>query len=118
MAHSQRLFCYAKVDSDEVESASDVQKAYMVLKPNWHSCKPKREPTLIVLGRKKLPDPEHHSRYWGFVAEASKDLTDAFKEHSYETKTRGERTVHPSRPMVGLHENHVLDLNVLTFVLG
>lgn len=73
----------------------------MVLKPYWHSCKPKREPTLIVLGRKKLPDPEHHSRYWGFVAEASKDLTDAFKEHSYETKTKGERTIHPSRPMVG-----------------
>ncbi|KAJ8659708.1 hypothetical protein O0I10_004690 [Lichtheimia ornata] len=101
-----------KVDSDEVESASDVQKVYMVLKPNWHSCKPKRQPTLIVLGRKKLPDPEHHSRYWGFVAEASKDLTDAFKEHSYETKTRGERTVHPSRPMgegvyeIATHNGH------------
>ncbi|KAG2221539.1 hypothetical protein INT45_004533 [Circinella minor] len=91
-----------KVDTEKVSDASDVQKVYMVLKPYWNSSQSKREPTLIVLGKKMLPDTQKHSRYWGFVAEASKNLDDvagAFKEQFYETKTKGERTIEPSRPM-------------------
>ncbi|KAI8141519.1 hypothetical protein BJV82DRAFT_518078 [Fennellomyces sp. T-0311] len=104
-----------KMDVDEVTSADDVQKAYMVLKPSWSSCDAKRKQTLIVLGRKKLPETKRHSRYWGFVAEASDDLDDltaAFQKHSYETKTKGERTVQPSRPMgegvyeIATHNGH------------
>lgn len=90
------------MDTEQVESPDDVQKVYMLLKPYWQSCE-SRKPTLIILGRKKLPEVQRHSRYWGYVAEASDNMDDiagAFKEHSYETKTRGERTVQAARPVV------------------
>ncbi|KAI9492803.1 hypothetical protein BDB00DRAFT_826494 [Zychaea mexicana] len=104
-----------KMDTEGVSNVDDVQKVYTVLKPYWSSCKPKRENTLIVLGKKKLPETQRHSRYWGFVAEASDNIDDvagAFKEHSYETKTRGERTVQPARPVgegvyeIATHNGH------------
>ncbi|KAG2187568.1 hypothetical protein INT44_005257 [Umbelopsis vinacea] len=108
------FFYRPKADSgDEVESEDDVQKLYMVLKPHWST--DKRKPTLIILGRKKLPEVDDHARYWGFVAAADDDvsqLTSAFKESTYETKTRGTRKVHAARPaaegvyMITAHNGH------------
>lgn len=86
-----------------MEGPDAVQRVYMVLKPYWQSCSEKRKPTLIILGRKALPHVQKHDRFWGFVAEVSDNMDDiasAFKEHSYETKTRGDRKVPPARPMV------------------
>ncbi|KAI9245123.1 hypothetical protein BDA99DRAFT_566028 [Phascolomyces articulosus] len=104
-----------KVDTEKVEDPNDVQRIYIVLKPSWNSTKPKRHPSLIILGRKALPDTQKHSRYWGFVAESSENmdaLADTFKEHSYETKTKGDRVIEPSRPMgegvyeIATHQGH------------
>ncbi|KAI8068418.1 hypothetical protein BC940DRAFT_237901 [Gongronella butleri] len=108
------FFYRPKVDTDEVQSADDVQRAYMLLKPYW-SAGVKRVPTLIILGSKKLPSPSPRSRHWGFVASASENMDEvvgAFKEHTYETKTRGERVVHSARPMgegvyaITTHQGH------------
>ncbi|KAJ2955664.1 hypothetical protein NQZ79_g8361 [Umbelopsis isabellina] len=85
---------------DSVDSIDDVQKFYMVLKPYWSS--EKRQPTLVILGSKKLPTVDQHARYWGFVGAADDDIakiTESFKESSYETKTRGTRKIHPARPV-------------------
>ncbi|KAI8384527.1 uncharacterized protein BYT42DRAFT_544418 [Radiomyces spectabilis] len=95
------FFYRPKVDADEVGSIDDVQKAYMILKPYWSS-DAKRSPTLIVLGKKKLPQVEQHARYWGFVGKTSSNIDDvvgALKESTYSTKTKGERTIQAARPM-------------------
>ncbi|KAH8555535.1 hypothetical protein BGW37DRAFT_139892 [Umbelopsis sp. PMI_123] len=108
------FFYRPKADSgDDVESEQDVQRLYMVLKPTWATVS--RKPTLVVLGRKKIPQAVEHSRYWGFVGAAEDDigkLTVAFKESSYETKTRGTRKIHAARPiaegvyMITTHNGH------------
>ncbi|KAG2179180.1 hypothetical protein INT43_002030 [Umbelopsis isabellina] len=95
------FFYRPKVDvEDSVESIDEVQKLYMVLKPYWST--EKRQPTLVILGSKKLPTVDQHARYWGFVGAADDDIskiTEPFKESSYETKTRGTRKIQPARPV-------------------
>ena len=44
---------------------------------------------LLVIGRKKLPDPSKHSRpYWGYVEKASRNAED-FKGFLHEGKREG-----------------------------
>ncbi|CAM6093162.1 unnamed protein product [Calypogeia fissa] len=58
---------------------------------------------LIVIGRKRLPDPSKRSRpFWGFVELVSTDpddLKQALSSEEYETKTKGNRTRPGSRPV-------------------
>src|SRR5271165_4296805 len=85
-----------RVQHSEAHGAADVERLYIVLKP-WRSYKYR----LLIIGRKKLPDPEEHNRFWAFVWRVYHDraaLVEELGPKQYETKTRGERIVPPARP--------------------
>jgi len=85
-----------RVGSDEVHGLRDVERLYILLKP-WRD----HIYRLIIVGRKKLPDPEEHNRFWAFVWRVFRDrasLNAELGEKEYETKTRGVRRVPAVRP--------------------
>jgi hypothetical protein len=85
-----------RVEESKAEGLGDIQRFFMVLKPEGDAPFP-----LAVLGRKRLPDADSHERVWGFIDKVSKsgDAIEAgFKEQHYRTKTRGPRTVPAVRP--------------------
>jgi hypothetical protein len=85
-----------RVQEDDPEGVEDIQRFYMALKPEG-----KRTYRLMILGRKHLPDVPAHERVWGFVdmvRDSPKDLEEELQERTYQTKTRGERTVPAARP--------------------
>jgi hypothetical protein len=86
-----------RVGEDEAEGLGDIQRFFMVLKPQGGA--PFR---VAVLGRKRLPETEGHERIWGFIDRIAKSggaiEAEEFEEHHYGTKTRGERTVGAARP--------------------
>jgi hypothetical protein len=51
-----------EVEKEEVHGPQDVQRVYILLKP-WRV----RLYRLIIIGRKKLPDPQEHDRFCAFV---------------------------------------------------
>jgi hypothetical protein len=78
------------VEHEEVHGPQDVQRLYIVLnivlKP-WRAGLYR----LIIIGRKKLPAPEEHNRFWAFVWRMFKhraELSEERGEQTYETKTR------------------------------
>ncbi|GAB4821208.1 hypothetical protein N2152v2_008254 [Parachlorella kessleri] len=90
-----------KVGLEEAGSVDDVQRFFMILRPT------RAEPVggavkarLAVIGKKRLPSVERKERFFGFI-EASADtveqLVEGLGERSYETKTRGTRTVGAAR---------------------
>ena len=84
-----------RIEADAVHGLRDVERLFILLKPA-------RRPLyrLIVVGRKKLPDPKEHNRFWAFVWRVFRDreaLNRELGEKVYETKTRGERHVAPVR---------------------
>jgi hypothetical protein len=84
------------VSHDEVHSWRDVSRLFILLKP-WEPCRYR----LLVIGRKRLPDPEEHNRFWAFVWRVFRDrdaLNAELGEEEYETKTRGVRKVPAVRP--------------------
>lgn len=92
------FFYRPKVEEEEPESLADVQRAFMVL-----SSDDEQKYRLIVIGRKKLPDPSEKGkgRYWGFVDNVTKepdDIREALSGWTRVTKTRGERAQPSSRP--------------------
>jgi hypothetical protein len=85
-----------RAGAEEAHGLKDVERFYIVLKP-WRS----REYRLIIVGRKRLPDPEEHNRFWAFVYRVFKDmkeLNEELGEQEYETKTHGVRNVAAVRP--------------------
>jgi hypothetical protein len=55
----------------------------------------------IIVGPKRLPDPERHERFWAFVAEVAEspdELRDDIERTAYETRTRGVRIQSEARP--------------------
>jgi hypothetical protein len=85
-----------RVGHDEAHSLRDVERFYILLKP-WR----RRIFRLIILGRKRLPDPEEHDRFWAFVWRVFRDpakLNEELGEQEYATKTRGMRKVASVRP--------------------
>jgi hypothetical protein len=69
---------------------SRVQRLYLLLEPERARCR------LLVIGRKKLPDPAEpgHSRFWGFVDTAGgarASTLDSLQGYTYATRTRGLR---------------------------
>jgi hypothetical protein len=87
-----------------------VQRLFILLKP-WS----KQLYRLLVVGHKKLPDPEEHDRFWAFVWRVFKDrdaLNAELGEKRYVTKTRGVHHVPPVRPVaegiyaIVRHGNH------------
>jgi hypothetical protein len=91
------VFLYRpRVGHDEAHGLEDVERFYMLLKP-WQ----RQVFRLILLGRKRLPDPEEHDRFWAFVWRVftnRKALNDELGEQEYATKTRGIRKVAAARP--------------------
>jgi hypothetical protein len=85
-----------RVGTDEVRSLKQVERFYILLKP-WRTHKYR----LIIVGRKRLPDPDDHDRFWAFVYRVFHDRNSLSKElgaQEYVTKTRGMRRVGPARP--------------------
>lgn len=85
-----------RVGRDEAHGLKDVERFYILLKP-WR----RQLYRLIILGRKRLPDPEHHDRSWAFVWRVFKDrkeLNEELGERQYATRTRGVRKLAPARP--------------------
>jgi len=90
------FFYRPRVDADKVDELSDVQRFFVVLKPDGD-----RRYRRIVIGRKRLPDPAEHERVWAFVAEVTDepdDLRDELESKVYETRTRRVRVQPPARP--------------------
>jgi hypothetical protein len=86
-----------EVDKDAVHGPEDVSRVYLVLKPSgtarWR---------LVIVGRKRLPDPAEHDRFWAFVWRVFTDraaLGEELAESTYETRTRGTRKLPSARPV-------------------
>lgn len=74
-----------RVDTEHVHGLKDVERFYILLKP-W---RPPRY-RLIIIGRKRLPDPKEHNRFWGFVWRVFKDRAELNQElgaQEYVTET-------------------------------
>ena len=85
-----------RVGTDEAHSLRDVERFYILLKP-WR----RHAYRLIIVGRKRLPDPGRHDRFWAFVYRVFSDrkaLNEELGERAYDTKTRGERKIGAVRP--------------------
>jgi hypothetical protein len=104
------FFYRPRVGVEEVRGAADVARLLFVLDPDGRS--PAR---LVVVGRKRLPDPARHERAWAFVdavAERPDALRDALLPRTYETRTRGVRVRPAARPAgegryaLATHERH------------
>jgi hypothetical protein len=90
------FFYRPRVDVEAVRSLDDVQRFFLVMKPDGIN-----RFRRIVVGPKRLPDPERHERFWAFVAEVAEspdELRDDIERATYETRTRGMRVQPEARP--------------------
>ncbi|MFL5825468.1 MAG: hypothetical protein ACJ76V_02980 [Thermoleophilaceae bacterium] len=90
------FFYRPRVGVTEVRGLADVQRTFLVLKPDR-----RRRYRRLIVGRKRLPDPLTHEREWAFVAEVAEspaDFRDDIAAVEYETKTRGRRFQPEARP--------------------
>lgn len=87
------------VEEDEPSGLGDVQRFYVVLRPEGGGPKSGKL-RLLVMGRKRLPDVERHERTWGFVetVAGAAAIEKELRETDYETKTRGKRRLPAARP--------------------
>jgi hypothetical protein len=84
------------VGVDEAHGFKDVRRLHILLKP-WGT----QIYRLLIVGRKKLPAPEEHDRFWAFVWRVFKDragLNEELGYEEYQTKTRGVRKIPLARP--------------------
>lgn len=99
------------VGREQVEGIDDVQRLYLVMRPNDRHIYRR-----LVVGRKRLPSPRAREKHWVFVDRVTHNpgrLIEDFQPRRYTTKTRGERIQPGTRPagegayaIVG-HEDHV-----------
>jgi hypothetical protein len=85
-----------RVEADEVRGLDDVQRLYLLLRPQGL-----RKYRLLIVGRKRLPDPGRHDRFWAFVYKVFKsraDLREELGQSRYRTRTRGARDEPAARP--------------------
>lgn len=78
-------------DEPFLSDLNDIQRTYLLLQPQQPSGHKSR---LLVLPKKKLPDPARHERFFAFVeavADSPSALTSGLTEAHYQTKTKGER---------------------------
>ena len=90
------FFYRPRVGIEEVDDLEDVQRFFVVLKPDGE-----RRFRRIIVGPKRLPDPRQHERSWAFVAEVAEEpeeLRDELERQVYETRTRGLRIQPEARP--------------------
>ncbi|MCW3004883.1 MAG: hypothetical protein JWQ20_4181 [Conexibacter sp.] len=87
----------SRVGVEEVRSLDDVARFFVILDPDGRG----RE-RLLIVGRKRLPDPSRHERAWAIVAKAAErpgELGEDLGAREYETRTRGRRTQQEARPV-------------------
>jgi hypothetical protein len=85
-----------RVERKEAHQIEDVQRLFVILQPMRSSVVRR-----LVVGRKRLPRPDEHERYWGFVDEVAdrpEAIEDDLERQRYRTRTRGERQVAEARP--------------------
>jgi len=95
------FFYRPKVERHDAHSTDDVQKLYMLLKPQAEIGAPLGKNRLVVLANKKLPIPKKHDRFYAFVDFASSnidEITAKLEAATYDTKTMGERHLEGCRP--------------------
>jgi hypothetical protein len=106
------FFYQPKVEEDDPDRYTDLQRLYMVLSPTREA-----RHRLIIIGHKRLPKPERspENRLWGFVdivRKSPKKIRAALSAGKYKTQTRGERHMPAARPAgegvyrVLLHGDH------------
>jgi hypothetical protein len=92
------FFFRPRIEAGDVRSPDDVARLMLVLVADAPRCA-----RLVVVGRKRLPDPSRHERTWAFVAEVA-DHPDALRgdleARPYDTRTRGRR-VRPDAHLLG-----------------
>ena len=91
------FFYRPRVGLREARSLADVARFFFMLDPDG----PEGD-RMIVVGRKRLPDPGRHERAWALVTAVTRrpaELRDAVAPHVYETKTRGLRRQPEARPV-------------------
>jgi hypothetical protein len=91
------FFYRPRVGHDDPQGLEDVQRLFVILNPAQRS-----RYRLVVIGRKRLPEPDDpgQRRFWGFVdmvREGTLAIGRVLDEHTYHTRTRGERRQPASR---------------------
>jgi len=97
------FFYRPKIELEDASSLDEVQKLYMVLRPeaSFGDISAERMNRLIVLTKKRLPNISAKERTWGFVDSVSydmKDITKLLGPTTYEAKTQGTRHLHGAMP--------------------
>jgi hypothetical protein len=104
------FFYRPRVGVEAVRGPGDIARMMFVLDPDGRG--PAR---LVVVGRKRLPEPARHERAWALVAGVAEDreaLRDELLPRAYETQTRGVRVRPAARPAgegryaLATHERH------------
>lgn len=100
-----------RVDESSPESLDDIQRLYMVMSPHED-----RRYRMIGVGAKRLPQiSEGGQQHWAFVEtvrKEAKEIEQQLQAETYQTKTRGERTVPAARPadegvyIIARHDGH------------
>ena len=91
------FFYQPRAGVEEVRGLGDVARFSLILKPDR-----KRKYRRVIVGRKRLPEPDRHEREWAFIDEVVDDqekLAEEFEPRAYETKTRGIRVEPGARPV-------------------
>lgn len=86
------FFCRPKIGLSEVYAPEDIQRLFMIVKPD-----DSHHYTVFVIGHKKLPQNSPYFCFVDYTAENMHELVDILKEQHYSTSTRGERTVSSAR---------------------
>src|ERR1700730_17417457 len=84
------------VGVDEAHGFEDVRRLYILLKPSGRHIY-----RLLIVGRKKLPAPEEHDRFWAFVWRVFKDraaLNEELGTRNIKQRPEGVRKIPAARP--------------------
>jgi hypothetical protein len=85
-----------RVEEEQPQDVEEIQRLFVVLQPEGH-----RSSRSLVVGRKRLPEPEAGDRFWAFVdrvTHSPEETREEFGRVTYSTATRGERTQAEARP--------------------
>jgi len=97
------FFYRPKVELEDASSLDEVQRLFMILRPedNTEHDTRKEKDRLIVIAKKMLPEIDSHMKHWGFVELVSANMDDIKKRlgpTTYQTKTMGERHLSGAKP--------------------
>lgn len=90
------LFYRPRVECEQVTSIDDVQRFFVIMRPNDRHVYRR-----LVVGRKRLPDPGKPEKHWAFIDRVGPDSHDVivdFPAATYRTRTLGERFQPAARP--------------------